>query len=121
MAQLQNAQITSASVRLNDRDILEFSVCVDFEKFGSGKVEGHWALYLPPSFTHHNPMSLLGHVIWHWLRVTDSQNIGEMVGKIIRVETESLMSTVPIRVGHPIKDDRWFSTGDIVNAHEECN
>lgn len=117
MGKLQNAKIRSACMRMNDQDILELMVCVDFSDSGSGVVEGHHALYLPPSWKHHTQKSLLGHVIWNWLNVTDSKSIDDMVGKVVRIEVEG-MYTVPIRVGHAIKDDRWFCTSDICKANE---
>lgn len=114
--EILNARITYADVCLGGRDddLVNLKVVVDFQGGSGGMVEGHHALYFPPDYDDHNPMSLLAHIIHHWLAVTESSSVRGMVGKIIRLEMEKFSnSSIPVRVGHVLNDDLWFSTDEI--------
>lgn len=120
--EILNARITYADVCLGGRgdDLVNLKVVVDFQGGLGGMVEGHHAVYLPPDYDHHNPMSLLAHIIHHWLVVTESSSVKKMVGKVIRLEMEKgSYSSIPLRVGHILSDDLWFSTEEICKTQRE--
>lgn len=116
---IRNAVITHARLGLGgyQEAMLGLYVYVKFEDGCSGMVEGHYSLYLPPTWKHHSAICPLGHVVWRWLRAADVNAVDELVGKAIRCDIPgdgSFGSTcVPDRVGHIVLADRWFSTKDI--------
>lgn len=115
---ITNAVITSANVQMGgyQDQMLSLYVCVKFEDGCSGMVEGHYSLYLPPSWGHHKELCPLGHIIYLWLQAAGVTNVQDMVGKAIRIDLESLSlgaSCVPNRVGHIVDNTKWFSTAEI--------
>lgn len=121
---MMNAQITSAEVRFGgyQGQMLSLYVAVKFDDGFAGMVEGHYSPYLPPSWAHHRESCPLGHIIYCWLQATGCQSVAEMGGKAVRIELSDSdrMSSVPLRVGHIIDDDKWFSTKEICERFKKA-
>ena len=117
--EIVNGKIESAKVGLGGyQDVMvTLAVFVKMSNGFSGMVEGHHTHYLPPSFAHHDQKSLLAHIIYLWLEATGASDINGMVGKTVRLEMEKgFGSSMPIRVGHIVDEDKWFSTSDLLKA-----
>lgn len=108
IVETSNAIIRSARITNDDHGLL--SAWLDLDYGGSGQGFGGYALYLPKSFTRHDPSgpNYAGHFIWRILEVADVPDWAKLVGKTIRVRHEH--SKVHA-IGHIIKDD-WFSPAE---------
>lgn len=110
-----NAKITRAYVGHSGYQdaMLGLYVEAKFSNGWSGLLEGHYTMCLPPDWKHFERYTPFGYVIECWLQATGARNIEDMVGKVVRVELPDGISSVPIRVGHAVEDDKWFSTEEI--------
>jgi hypothetical protein len=121
MSQIINAKIHSASVGMGgyQETMVSLDIVANFGGSMSGMVEGHHSLYLPPSYTHHSILTPFAHIVYLWLEATGAKSVADMVGKTVRLEMEDVgagASCIPIRVGHIVDDDKWFSTDEICKA-----
>ncbi len=70
---------------------------------------GGYALYLPKSFTHHNPHSqTLGHFIWRVMEVVGVSNWSDLKGKHIRIQGDPSKITA---IGNILKE-KWYTPED---------
>lgn len=102
MSETRNAIITSASITSADHGLLTAWIFLDYG--GAGQGFGGYALYLPPSFDHHELKSVAGHFIWRVMEVADVTSWKDLPGKTVRVRASHDGVEA---VGHIVKDD-WF-------------
>lgn len=103
--EIRNAIIESATITNDDHGLLSAWVHLDYG--GSGQGFGGYALYLPPSFTHHadaNGANYAGHFLWRVMAVAGVCRWEDLKGKTVRARCEH--SKVHA-LGHIVKDD-WF-------------
>jgi hypothetical protein len=100
----KNAVIEKATLTGNDHDLLSAWIYLDYG--GSGQAFGGYSLYLPKSFTHHDPCgpNYAGHFIWRVMEIAGVSEWSKLPGKTIRARHEH--SKVHA-IGHIVKDD-WF-------------
>lgn len=101
----RNAVIKSATITNDDHGVL--SAWLDLDYGGSDQGFGGFVLYVPVSFTKHDPTgpNYAGHFIWRVMEVAGVSRWNELVGKTIRVRCEH--SKVHA-IGHIVKND-WFN------------
>lgn len=106
--EIKNAIIESARLVTDDHNLLSAWVTLDYG--GAGQGFGGYSLYLPKSFTHHNPAgpNYAGHFIWRVMEVAGVTDWSKLAGKTVRAKCEH--SKVHA-IGHIVKDD-WFCPGD---------
>lgn len=105
---IKNAIIESVSLSNDDHGCLSAWLHLDYGGLHQGF--GGYALYLPKSFKHHGSgMSVAGHFIFRCLEIGGVTEWNKLVGKAIRVRSDSdgFGSNI-IAIGHIIKDD-WFN------------
>ena len=104
----KNAVIESAEIVSDDHGLL--SAWIHLNYGGSGQGFGGYSLYLPKSFTHHDPASpnYAGHFIWRVMEIADVTKWSQLKGKTIRVKCN--WSSVE-SIGHIVKDD-WFNPAE---------
>lgn len=102
--QIKNAVIESAKITNDDHGLLSAWLSLDYG--GSGQGFGGYALYLPSSFTHHNPCdhNYAGHFIWRVMEIAGVSDWANLPGKTVRVRCEH--SKVHA-IGHIVNED-WF-------------
>lgn len=101
--EIKNAIIGSAILDMGDRGLL--TSWINLEYGGSGQGFGGYSLYLPKSYTHHNPQAnFAGHFIFRCMEIAGVESWDKMKGKTIRVKCNH--SGVQA-IGHIVKDD-WF-------------
>lgn len=105
---VRNAVIESARITNDDHGLLTAWLNLDYG--GSGQGFGGFALYLPKSFTHHNPQgpNYAGHFIWRVMEIAGVCDWSKLPGKTIRVRQEH---SAVHAIGHIVKDD-WFCPSD---------
>lgn len=110
----RNAVIERATITNDDHGLLSAWLHLDYG--GAGQGFGGYALYLPKSFTHHNPAgpNYAGHFIWRCMEVAGVHEWSQLKGKTIRVRCEH--SKVHA-IGHIVKDD-WFNPSEDFAAME---
>lgn len=109
MQNVKNAVIESAVLDIGDRGFLTAFITLDYG--GTGQVFGHYALYLPKTFKHHNLNSVAGHFIYRVMMVAGVDKWHELVGRTVRVSaSHSGISAI----GHIVKDD-WFTPSEEFN------
>lgn len=108
MSEIRNAVIESARITNDDHGLLTAWLNLDYGSSGQGF--GGFALYLPKSFTRHNPQgpNYAGHFIWRVMEIAGVSEWSQLKGKTVRVRQEH--STVHA-IGHIVKDD-WFCPSD---------
>lgn len=101
----KNAIITGAEIMNDDHGVLSAWIYLDYGEIAQGF--GGYSLYLPKSFTHHNPKgpNYAGHFIWRVMEVAGVEKWSQLKGKTIRVQCEH--SKVHA-IGHIVKED-WFN------------
>ncbi len=102
----KNAIIERATITSDDHGLLSAWLHLDYG--GTGQAFGGYALYLPPSFSHHELRSMAGHFLWRCMEVAGVTEWGALPGKTIRVRAEH--SRVHA-IGHIVKED-WFDPGE---------
>lgn len=101
--EIKNAVIESAILDISDRGFLQGWLFLDYGDNQQGF--GGYALYLPPSFNNHDPMtSLAGMFIQRSLEIAGAGEWSQLKGKTIRVKASKIKVHA---IGHIIKDD-WF-------------
>lgn len=100
---IKNAVITSATLEINDKGILDAWIFLDYG--GTGQGFGGYCLYLPKSFKHHDMQSVAGHYLYRIMQIADVEKWDRLPGKSIRVK--GTWNTIEA-IGHIIKDD-WFN------------
>lgn len=99
----QNAVIESVSLTTDERGLLTSYLTLDYG--GCGQGFGGFALYLPPSWTHHDKFApYAGHWIFRVMEIAGVSNWKDLPGKTIRVKSSW---TDVEAVGHIVKND-WF-------------
>lgn len=101
--EIKNAIIKSARITADDHGLL--SCWLDLDYGGTCQGFGGYALYLPPSFSHHKKESIGGHFIWRCMEIADVEDWSKMPGRTIRADCEH---TKVHAIGHIVKDD-WFN------------
>jgi hypothetical protein len=101
--EIKNAIIQSAEIRNDDHGLLTAWLSLDYG--GAGQGFGGYVLYLPKSFTHHQPDTrYAGHFIWRVMEVADVSVWSALAGKTIRVKADANKVHA---IGHIVKDI-WF-------------
>ena len=104
---IKNAIIEGAKIHDSDRGLLTVDLTLNYG--GSGQMFGGYALYLPKSYSHHEMKSYAGHFIWRCMEIAGVNSWDKIIGKAIRVETDSenKFDGRIIGIGHITKND-WF-------------
>ena len=111
MTQVETRNAVIKSARINNDDHGLLSAWLDLDYGGAGQGFGGYCLYLPKSFTHHEPSlhsNYAGHFIWRVLEIADVTEWSRLPGKTIRVRSEHCKVHA---IGHIVKDD-WFCPSD---------
>lgn len=108
--EIKNAIITSATLRIEDHNVLDGWLDLDYG--GAGQGFGGYSLYLPKSYTHHQLLSTCGHFVYRCLEIAGAQKWEDLKGKTIRVEADHCGVR---RIGHIVRDD-WFCPADDFGA-----
>jgi hypothetical protein len=104
--EIKNAVIESAEITFSDRGVLDCWLHLDYG--GTHQGFGGYALYLPPSFSHHKIQSVAGHHIFRVMKIAGVEKWSQLKGQTIRVEAS--WSGIK-RIGHIVKDD-WYCPSD---------
>lgn len=113
MNEIKNAVITAAEIRNDDHGCLSAWLTLDYG--GTGQGFGGYALYLPPSFDHHEIKSVAGHFIDRVMRIAGVSKWAHLVGKTIRVDAQH---TGVAGIGHIINDDWFYPAKDFENLKQ---
>ncbi len=110
----RNAVIKNARISLNDRDLLDCMLELDYG--GSGQCFGGYTLHLGPGYAHHNKSKLgpnyAGVFIERVLRMAGVDGWHQLPGRTVRVRHEH--SKVHA-IGHIVKDE-WFNPSEEFKA-----
>jgi hypothetical protein len=99
----KNAIIESAILTTGERGLLTSYLNLDYGGMGQGF--GGFVLYLPKSWTHHDPAtSVAGHWIFRIMEIAGVEDWDKLKGKTVRVRAS--WGKVHA-IGHIVKDD-WF-------------
>lgn len=101
--EIKNAIIEDVRMTTADHGCLSIWLTLNYG--GSGQGFGGYALYLPPTWKHHDRKNgYAGHFIWRCMEIAGVDDWSKMVGKTIRVKADC--SKVHA-IGHIVTDD-WF-------------
>lgn len=110
-----NAEVTKAFVGFHGDEDFGLGLFVHCKTpNGEGMMEGRYLPVRPRDSKHHKDDTPLGEIIRGWLDATGVKRVDQMPGRFVRLELPESMSAVPIRVGHIVSDDLWFSTAAIM-------
>lgn len=99
----KNAIIESASLTTGERGLLTSYLTLDYG--GAGQGFGGYVLYLPKTWTHHNPSDpFCGHWIFRIMELAGVDDWAKLKSKTIRVRASHCKVHA---IGHIVKDD-WF-------------
>lgn len=99
----KNAIIESVSLTTSERGLLTSYLGLDYG--GAGQGFGGYALYLPKSWTHHDPAHpFAGHFIFRVLEIAGVEDWSKLPGRTVRVKASHCKVHA---IGHIVKDD-WF-------------
>lgn len=115
MPVIVNAEVTKAFVGFHGRENAALGLVVYCKTpHGEGMMEGHYNIVLDEYHSKRRIDTPLGDVIIAWLRATGVKRVDDMRGRFVRLELPDPMSAVPLRVGHIVSEDLWFSTATMM-------